>query len=89
MFQPLDATCFKAFKNAIKKVKDNVMAKNKYLELNKVTLIEWVDKWVVYVLQQSLKKDNIKSKYMICKIWPLNLIAIIRKFGSIKVFIAT
>ncbi len=34
------------------------MAKNKYLEPNKVTLVEWVDK----ALQQSLKKENIKIK---------------------------
>jgi hypothetical protein len=56
------------FKNAIKKVRNSVMAKSKYLELNKVTLIEWVDKWVANFLQQSLKKDNIKSKFMVCKI---------------------
>jgi hypothetical protein len=68
VFQPLDATCFKPFKNAIKKLRDNVMAKNKYLELSKVALIEWVDKWVVNALQQSLKTNNIKSKYMVCRI---------------------
>jgi hypothetical protein len=54
-------TCFKAFKNAFKKVRNNVMEKNKYLEVNIVTLIEWVDKWVVKALQQSLKKYNTKS----------------------------
>jgi tRNA A37 threonylcarbamoyladenosine biosynthesis protein TsaE len=54
----LDVTCFKPFKNAFKKVRDNVMAKSKYLEPDKVTLVEWVDK----ALQQSLKKENIKIK---------------------------
>jgi hypothetical protein len=32
------------------------MAKNNYLEPNKVTLVAWVDK----ALEQSLKKENIK-----------------------------
>jgi tRNA A37 threonylcarbamoyladenosine biosynthesis protein TsaE len=54
----LDVTSFKPFKNAFKKVRDNVIAKSKYLEPNKVTLIEWVDK----ALQQSLKKENIKIR---------------------------
>jgi hypothetical protein len=35
------------------------MVKNKYLEPNKSTLATWVDK----ALQQSLKKENIKSRF--------------------------
>jgi hypothetical protein len=37
------------------------MTKNNYLELDKVTLITWLDK----TLQQSLKKDNIKSRFKV------------------------
>jgi hypothetical protein len=33
-----------AFKNVFKKEKDTTMASNNYLELDKVTLVEWVDK---------------------------------------------
>ncbi len=58
MLQPLDVTCFKPFKNGFKKMKNNVEAKNKYLELNKITLIEWVDKWVAKALQQSFLKKK-------------------------------
>jgi len=49
VFQPLDITYFKPFKNAFKMERDCDMAKNKYLELDKIKLVEWVDK----VLQQS------------------------------------
>jgi len=44
------------------------MANNNFLEPNKMTLAEWVDK----VLQQSLKKENIKFVFRVCEIWPLN-----------------
>jgi len=40
------------------------MANNNFLEPNKMTLAEWVDK----VLQQSLKKENIKSMFKVCEI---------------------
>jgi hypothetical protein len=43
-FHPLIVTCFKPFKNAFKKAKDYVMAKHKYLELNKIELVKWVHK---------------------------------------------
>jgi hypothetical protein len=47
--QPLDVTYFKPFKNAFRMERNCDMAKNKYLELDKITLVEWVDK----ALQQS------------------------------------
>jgi hypothetical protein len=43
-FHPLNVTCFKPFKNAFRKARDCVMAKHKYLELDKIKLVEWVDK---------------------------------------------
>jgi hypothetical protein len=47
--QPLDITYFKPFKNAFRMERNSNIAKNKYLELHKITLAEWVDK----ALQQS------------------------------------
>jgi hypothetical protein len=40
------------------------MAKNNYLELDQIIIITWVDK----ALQQSLKKENIKLGFKVCKI---------------------
>jgi len=57
--QPLDVTYFKPFKTTFRKERDSTMVKNNYLESNKATLATWVDK----VLQQSLKKENIKSGF--------------------------
>jgi hypothetical protein len=42
-------------------MKDFAMVKNNYLELDKATLIIWVDKG----LQQSLEKKNIKSRFRV------------------------
>jgi len=59
--QPLDVTYFKPFKITFRKKKNFTMAKNNYLEPNKVTLATWVDK----ALQQSLKKKNIKLRFKV------------------------
>jgi hypothetical protein len=56
------------------------MAKNNYLELNKITLARWVDK----ALERSLKNENINSRLRVCAIWQLNLVG---KFGPNKLFI--
>jgi hypothetical protein len=40
-------------------------------------------------LQQSLKKENIKSRFRVSKILPLNHAAMVGKFGPSDVFIAT
>jgi hypothetical protein len=58
------------------------MSKNNYLESNKATLVKWVDK----VLQQSLKK-NIKYKFKIYGIWPLDPITTVGKFGLGEIII--
>jgi hypothetical protein len=57
--QPLDVTCFKPFKSTFRKERDSAMVENNYFEPNKTTLATWVDK----VLQQSLKKEDIKSGF--------------------------
>jgi nitrate reductase NapE component len=59
------------------------MAKNNYLELNKITLARWVDK----ASEHSLKKENINSRFKVFVIWPLNLVAMVGKFGSNELFI--
>jgi hypothetical protein len=59
--QPLDVTYFKPFKTTFKKKRKSAMAKNNYLEPNKVTLAAWVAK----ALQQSLKKENIKFRFKV------------------------
>lgn len=40
-------------------------------------------------LQQSSQKENIKSRFRVFRIWPLNLIAMVGKFGPSDVFITT
>jgi hypothetical protein len=40
------------------------MVKNNYLEPNKTIIEAWVDK----ALQQSLKKENIKSRFRVFRI---------------------
>jgi nitrate reductase NapE component len=61
------------------------MVKNNYLEPNKTKIKAWVQK----ALQQSLKKGNIKSRFRVFRIWPLNHVAMVGKFGPCDVFIAT
>jgi len=59
------------------------MVKNNYLEPNKVTLEAWVDK----ALQQSLKKENVKLRFKVFGIWPLNPATMVEKFSPGDVFI--
>jgi hypothetical protein len=68
VFQPLDVTYFKPFKNAFKRGRNFAMVVNNYFELNKITLARWADK----AFEKSLKKYNIKSRFMVYEIWPLN-----------------
>jgi hypothetical protein len=44
VLQPLDVSCFKPFKIALKKERNNAMVKNNHCEPNKCTLTSWVDK---------------------------------------------
>jgi len=40
-------------------------------------------------LQQSSQKENIKSRFRVFRIWPLNLITMVGKLGPSDVFITT
>lgn len=40
-------------------------------------------------LQQCLKKQNIKFGFRVCRIWPLNFVGMVGKFGPNEVFTAT
>jgi hypothetical protein len=46
--------CFKPFKIVFRKEKDTSMVSRNYIEPNKVTLVEWVDK----ALDQTLTKKK-------------------------------
>jgi hypothetical protein len=45
------------------------MVENEYQELNKITLVGWVEK----IIDQLLTKDNISSRFNVINIRPLNL----------------
>ncbi len=75
---------FQTFQKCFKYIyKYLTMARNNYLKPDKATLAEWVDK----AFLQSLKKEIVKLGFKVCKIWPLNLVAMVGKFGLNKVFI--
>jgi hypothetical protein len=52
--QPLNVFCFKPFKTTFKKVRDAVIFKSNHMELDKITLIRWVD----HALKKSLKRKK-------------------------------
>jgi hypothetical protein len=83
VLQPLDITYFKSFKNVLKKKRNSIMERKNYLELDKVTLVKWVDK----VLFQSLKKKP--NKIRVQGLWDLatKSTTMVGKFGPNKVFI--
>jgi hypothetical protein len=64
-FKPLDVSCFKPFKIAFEKKKDNAMIKNNHYKLISV---DYVDK----MLNQSLFRKNIKNGIGGARIWPSN-----------------
>lgn len=65
--QPLDVIHFNPFKTTFKKERDGEVNKN-YTKLNKINLTTWMDK----ALNQSLIKQNIKYRFKVYRIWPLN-----------------
>jgi hypothetical protein len=80
--QPLDVSCFKPFKIALKKVRDATMFRNNHMELDKITLIGWVDQ----AFEQSLTKKNIKSRFKTTGLWPLNPKAMDNKTRRLEVY---
>jgi hypothetical protein len=61
-------SCCKLLKTTFKRERDGAMVKINYMELNKITLVIWVNK----AFNQSLTKHSIKFGFKVCKIWPLN-----------------
>lgn len=57
-------SCYKSLKTTFKRERDGAMVKISYMELNKITLVIWVNK----AFNQSLKKHNIKFGFRVCKI---------------------
>jgi hypothetical protein len=55
------------------------------MELDKITLDRWVDQ----ALKQSFIKQNIKSRFKITCIWPLNPRAMDNKIKPSKVYTTT
>jgi hypothetical protein len=56
------------------------MAKNNYIELDKIMLI----RWIVKAFNQTLIKKNITSGFRTTKIWPLNLKAMDKKLNQVS-----
>jgi len=52
VLQPLNVYCFKSFDTTFRKVRNVAMFRSNHMELNKITLVGWVDQ----ALKQSLKK---------------------------------
>ncbi len=61
------------------------MSKSNHMELDKITLDRWVDQ----ALKQSFIKQNIKSRFKITCIWPLNPRAMDNKIKPSKVYTTT
>jgi hypothetical protein len=66
--QPFNVSCFKPFKTTFKKEKDVAMSKSNYMELDKITLIGWVDQ----ALDKSITKQNIRFGFKVIGIYPLS-----------------
>ncbi len=78
-------TCITTIIFVFKKVKDATMSRSKHMESNKITLGKWVDQ----ALKQSFIKQNIKSRFRITCIWPLNPKAMDNKTKPSKVYTTT
>jgi hypothetical protein len=52
--QPFDVSCLKPFKTTFRKEKDVAMSKSNYVELDKITIIWWVDQ----ALDKSIMEQN-------------------------------
>ncbi len=68
VLQPLDVSCFKPFKIAFRKQRDNNTVSNNYKDPNKIAFTNWVDK----ALYATLSKQNINNGFKVTWIWPFN-----------------
>ncbi len=66
--QLFNVSCFKHFKTTFRKEKDVAMFKSIYMELDKITLIGWVDQG----LDKSITKQNIRFEFRVTCMYPLN-----------------
>jgi len=67
----LDVACFKPFKTTFKKERNTTLVGRNYTELNKITLIRWVD----LTLDLTFRRKNIMLWFKGIRIWPLNPMA--------------
>ncbi len=81
--QPLDVACFKLFKTTFRKEGDVAIVNNNYIELDKITLVSWVEK----TLDLSFTTKNILSRFRVSGIWPLSLIAMHEKINPNNLYI--
>jgi hypothetical protein len=80
--QTIDVFCFKPFKTTFRKEKNVVMSKSNYMELDKITLIGWVDQ----ALDKSITEQNIKFGFKVIGIYPLNLRAMDNKIEPSNIY---
>ncbi len=66
--QPLDVSCFKSFKTTLRKVRDAAMFRSNHMELDKITIVGWVNQ----AINQSFTKRNIKAGFTVTNSWPFN-----------------
>ena len=66
--QPLDVSCFKPFKTAFRKIRDNWTLLNKGKKVQKTDLCEWTS----LALDKALTPKNIQAGFKKTGIWPLN-----------------
>jgi hypothetical protein len=69
MHLPLDVVCFKPFKTTFRRERDTPMVRRNCIELDKISLVVWVDK----TLDQTFTRRNIILRFKTTRIWPLNL----------------
>jgi len=66
--QPFDVSCFKPFETTFRKEKYFAISKSNYMELDRITIIGWVDQ----ALDKSITEQNIKFGCRVISIYPLN-----------------
>jgi len=60
--------CFKPLKSTFKRERDTSMVRRNCIELDKISLVGWVDK----ALDQTFTRKNIISRFKATRIWPFN-----------------
>ena len=76
--QPLDVTCFKPFKTAFKRCRDQWALENSKKEVKKQDLCEWTSQ----ALRATLTPKNIIAGFQATGIWPLNCAAVSEKLHA-------